>query len=345
MAVVVHHASYELTGLDIETWLPDAEGGAFGVDVFFIISGFVMVHASRHLFGDVRNGPGFMMRRIGRVAPFYWLVSTCLLAVTLAVWIRDGVPNGAAAWVFGSYLFLPVVNPAGLPLPILGVGWTLIYEMWFYVVFACRLGSSARRAAAVITILFVGFVLLRGSIPLPFALDFLFNPLILEFAAGMWLALIYGHGLRLPRRACFAAAGIAAAVGLGIGHLVYGPLIAYRAYIWGPLAFVIVAGLALAHPPKTMRMTPLRNAAAVMGDASYAIYLTHMPAFWLLQVITREEVFSGLRHGAIYTPLLIFGAAGVGVAAHFIVERPLLDLVRGRPMRVPGLARLRSARG
>ncbi|MEM7566091.1 MAG: acyltransferase family protein, partial [Pseudomonadota bacterium] len=98
-AVVVHHASYELAGLGIPTWLPEAEAGAFGVDVFFVISGFVMVYASQGLFGRAAHAGPFLWRRIARVAPLYWLVTTAALSVLLYIWNRDGVPEGALGWV------------------------------------------------------------------------------------------------------------------------------------------------------------------------------------------------------------------------------------------------------
>ncbi len=334
-AVVVHHASYELTGLGIPTWLPDAEAGAFGVDIFFVISGFVMVYASRGLFGRASNGWGFLWRRIARVAPLYWLVTTAVLAILALSWRKEGVPESAVGWIAGSYLFWPVVGPSGLGLPVLGVGWTLLYEMFFYVVFAATLAFSMRHAALVLTAIFLALAVVFYQAELPYAARFLFNPIILEFVAGMWLALAYLKGVRVPRTIGFAAAAGAALVALGLGHQVYGPWGAWRPFIWGPLALLIVGGLTLARPAPDLSPGPLRRFADLMGDSSYALYLTHMPTFWVLQIVSRDNALPALRDGFVYTALLLVAPLLVGIAAHYLAERPLLDLARGRRPRWP----------
>jgi exopolysaccharide production protein ExoZ len=105
-------------------WLdvaPIVDIGAAGVDLFFVISGFIMVYTSERLFGQTGAPQRFLARRIIRIVPLYWT----LTAFAALVLFGFG-PN-----TLGSYLFIPTHRG-----PILTVGWTLNYEMMFYSLFA-----------------------------------------------------------------------------------------------------------------------------------------------------------------------------------------------------------------
>ena len=116
--------------------------GDLGVAAFFVVSGFVMVYAHGRDFGEPGAPARFMLRRIGRIAPFYWVV-TLGYAAKLAV---DGAPPSVAD-VARSLLFIPYGEAGDLyGRPVLGQGWTLDFEMIFYLVFAAAL--SWRRGAA-----------------------------------------------------------------------------------------------------------------------------------------------------------------------------------------------------
>ena len=113
--------------------------GAAGVDLFFIISGFVMVQSTRDKFQKNGSSSEFMLRRIIRIVPLYWLyTSVMLVLVLLPFTLKNQVFSGW--YTVASYLFIPVLNPAsGLDLPLLAPGWTLSYEMYFYLIFALLL--------------------------------------------------------------------------------------------------------------------------------------------------------------------------------------------------------------
>jgi peptidoglycan/LPS O-acetylase OafA/YrhL len=109
-----------------------------GVDLFFVISGYIMMKTSRNCFGRDGAASGFFLKRLVRIVPSYWFFTTLMLISTLLV------PQELNSGVFTlphtimSYLFIPHFNPRveGLLQPILGLGWTLVYEMFFYIVFA-----------------------------------------------------------------------------------------------------------------------------------------------------------------------------------------------------------------
>src|SRR5260370_18583400 len=124
--------------------------GPFGVDLFFVISGFVMVYSSEGLFGKAGAPIKFFARRLARIVPPYWA------ATAILVWFV--VPYASTKAVLGSLFFAPHVPSES---PLLFVGWTLIFEMFFYAVFAIALLAKRRLAivacASVFLISFVAF--------------------------------------------------------------------------------------------------------------------------------------------------------------------------------------------
>ncbi len=129
-----------------------------GVDLFFIISGFVMVHASRDLFGRSGAAPLFLARRLARIVPLYWMVTTLFLLTMLAAHVlSSAVPT--AGEVVQSYLFVPYSPRVGGPMqPVYKLGWTLNYEMFFYLVFSVVLMLPARTAVLALVGFFVSLV-------------------------------------------------------------------------------------------------------------------------------------------------------------------------------------------
>lgn len=140
LLVVLLHA-FETWGERVDPAAPGVnwDNGAAGVDIFFIISGFVMVISSRRLVDQAGAWLIFLRHRVVRIVPLYWLLTTVkiLAVVALAgVVLRTGLDFN---FVAGSYLFLPVTDSAGHFRPVLPVGWTLTYEFLFYLLFAAAL--------------------------------------------------------------------------------------------------------------------------------------------------------------------------------------------------------------
>src|SRR5262249_11870730 len=123
---------------------PHLSIGNAGVDLFFVISGFVMVHASSDLFGRPELRREFMWRRIIRIVPLYWIVSGVLLVHALIRYSDLAAADLPPRVLIGSFFFIPTMRPSGDILPLLGVGWTLNYEMAFYLLLACSLALPKR---------------------------------------------------------------------------------------------------------------------------------------------------------------------------------------------------------
>jgi peptidoglycan/LPS O-acetylase OafA/YrhL len=295
LLVVAYHALIFRPGA-VHAW----PSGATGVDLFFVISGYVMIVSSRRLIGQPAGWRCFLTRRFQRIVPLYWLL-TCVkyglyyLLPGLTPHTRPTAWNLAA-----SFLFIPAYDRVGSIRPVLPVGWTLNYEMLFYALFA---GSLAVRinplwTTPVLAALTAAGFWQNAAWPAPFSLA---NGMVLEFAAGM---VIGGTSWAVPVRAApwiITAAGILLLTLPPAGH--------WRFLEWGmPAAAMLAAALAL----ESSVGPRLPNAVCAIGDASYAIYLVHP-----------FVVPSLARHGEIPAIASIPVSVTAGLLLHWLVDAPL----------------------
>ncbi|RYE82307.1 MAG: acyltransferase, partial [Hyphomicrobiales bacterium] len=295
-----------------------------GVDLFFVISGFIMVHSSAGLFGKPDGARLFIARRIARIVPLYWAATTLFLVVLLAspALLNSGAPN--LQQIAASYLFWPMANAAGEPQPVYSLGWTLNYEMLFYVLFGAALLAPGRFVVPLVTVALAGLVgaqALAGPLALPFG--FWGQPIVLEFAAGMAVGLLRQNGLRLDGRLrwLMAAAGIALfvlAAGDGWAQTSWGA-VALR----GPGALLLVTAAACGR--NVTAPSALVRSLATLGDASYALYLVHPFAMRALR-----EVFVRLAPGAtgFFIVFALVAAVLAALAVYHWFERPMTKAVR-----------------
>lgn len=185
--VVIFHARDLLPFAEA---FPFAVGNA-GVNIFFFISGFIIAHAS--MAGDIGNPGRFIVKRAIRIVPMYWLmtIATVLVAQTSPSLINaGGAPSIGMA--FKSF-FIPYFNPVGQILPVVYMGWTLNYEMFFY--FLCSIALLIRTelhrlltiSAAIVSLTISGQIFVSDSAVGQTYTDLL----MLEFVAGMWLSVAY----------------------------------------------------------------------------------------------------------------------------------------------------------
>ncbi len=293
--------------------------GRAGVDVFFVISGVIMwrVTAGRHI------SPGrFAWRRVTRVAPVYWLATLLVFVVALR-WPLF-LPEVKPGWrhLILSLAFVPHLDPVGLPFPTLPPGWTLDYEAIFYGVFAaCLLIPERRRAASIIASL--AAIVIAGMF-FPNSGYFMgANPMLLQFAVGVGLGGALQNG-RLPSRAW--------GFGLLLGAVLIWILVQegrlfselWRPLVWGlPAALAVAGALAIerAGPPLAVPAWLLTPALA-LGEASYSIYLFHLPA--------TAVIAHTLGYASPWRFLILATAASItaGLAARALIERPIIGALR-----------------
>lgn len=330
LSVVVHHAGYDAdtiaqrfgaTSLDLDRWFD----WTFGIHLFFVISGFIMVRTARR-FGQPGASLRFLARRALRVVPLYWLAtSLVLIGAAVAPSLLNVPVDGSALWL-GSSLFVPVTRINGEIRPVLGQGWTLDYEMFFYVVFALGMVLPRRAGLPLIAATLIGLVLL-GHLLRPTTPAFVVwtDGLLLEFLLGIGVGLASERGVRLAAApACLlAAAGLAAAVLLRPG----GSAPPLEAWIASGLPAAAIV-LACVCGPAWRPVPPVLWAAA-LGDASYSLYLTHPFATRLLRV-GWTEILGAQGPAPVFAALAVLVAVGVGFAVHRLIERPMTDALHRR---------------
>ena len=329
--IVVHHgqADAEMLGLASSPLLAPLERVQWtaGVDIFFVISGFIMVHASRDLFGRARAGRTFLVSRITRIVPLYWAATSLFCCALL---LAPNILNTEAptlSQIVASYLFWPVQRADGLIQPIFSLGWTLNYEMFFYVLFALAIGMPRHRAVISVVGAIVACVALGAVFTLPVAPTFWTRPIILEFAFGVSIGVARYRSWRLPDAARLSLVAIA------LLWLAAGPFAPQTQTEWyvlannGVPAVCLVAAAALGQP----RQRPEGAAQRLMvllGDASYALYLSHPFVIRaLLQFLVVAGIATGFGYWA-FVGLCVLLAALLSVLIHLYFERPVTRQTR-----------------
>jgi exopolysaccharide production protein ExoZ len=300
------------------------EIGAAGVDLFFIISGFIIWTVTS---GPTTSPLTFLRRRAVRVAPLYWLATFAgLVVVAIHPEALPHVENHPLSHVILSLLFLPHPDPGGWPFPVLDVGWTLTYEAFFYALFAIALVLDEGERAWLVTLAMIGVALIGIAVP-PLYL-YGANLMLVEFAAGVWLARAYATG-RLPRPSICWVLIIA-----GFGLMVWQYRLGYRPDLWRPL-FWGVPSLAVAAGAlglERRRRLPRWPAVRVIGDSSYSIYLTHTLIAPLVPWILGYQ-----RPWLVVAGVAALGVGG-GLLVRRFVEKPMLRVMGVRPTILEGSA-------
>jgi exopolysaccharide production protein ExoZ len=312
--------------------LPLLSVGAVGVDIFFVISGFIMVYVSAPMFAAPGAARVFLLRRICRIVPLYWAVTTLYIVIWLWALGRGALP--AFDWTLASYLFIPY--PGGNEtFPVYSIGWTLNYEMFFYAVFAITLFWSRRGAVAVLAGAFLLWVAAGSLLDLPAPAKFLANSIVLEFVGGALLGLAYVEGYRVSRLVGSLMVTLAVALlawGFSVDYLPFliAPVWPPRFVGLGVPAFLIVAGAALQEPHA--RPGALTRLLEQFGDASYAIYLLH-PMVFVLARLGWSNVRGGTRIAdptwldvlatSIYAALTFGLALALSAIVYKTYERPV----------------------
>ena len=326
LGVLAHHTAHEVaahTGGVIP--FHELVVGAGGVDLFFVISGFVMVYASDRLFGQAGAPRVFFLRRLARIAPLYWATTAILLVYVYAMHRLFPPPYISAQGVIASFLFLPYPLPNGLMGPVHALGWTLNYEMFFYAVFAAAIMLPRRGAVLAIVTLFAALVAIGRLVALPQPFAFWCDPMILEFCFGMLVALAYREGVRLPRAAC--AVLILAALAADAASAAWGPNVPWRALEWGLPGAALVAGLALAKD--AARPGAVARAFGSLGDVSYSLYLVHVLVFPIVRRLIVPWLGLPLMPW-VYALALVAASIGAAILSYRAFERPITRALQKR---------------
>ena len=313
MVVVLHHALGRV-GL-----LPQgADFGALGVQVFFVLSGFIMEWTAPRLLaaGDWAASGRFLLKRVVRVVPLYWLATLALAALMLRggnpfTWQQLGLSLG----------FVPHLNPLrpGEVVPLLVPGWTLNYEMFFYACFGLSL-LAGRARRPLLTAALLGLVAWGWWVPPTSAIGQIYtSTLLLEFLAGMaWASWVRARGMPAPRLLLFLPLGVL-------------PFLLDLGAAGEPARLAGAALIVVAATAWRWREHVWTRFLAGLGDASYSIYLWH--STFLAALATH---FSGPLARALgleagwQVPVLMASSTLISVGIYRWVERPMTRVLQQR---------------
>lgn len=244
--------------------------GGVGVDIFFVVSGCVMWLSSQRARLDLRQ---FLAHRIARIVPLYWAVTGIYVVIGLLAPAVSPWPGLHLAELLMSIGFVPYRNPAGEILPMVGPGWTLNLEVFFYLIFAftvIRLRSLGLLLLYLATLAAIGVFVPRDAAAV---WVFYTNGMLLEFAAGALVARCW-----LTRPPWFRSRRLAVTmIGLAVVGLACSQLLAFEPYwsrllVWGLPALGLVLGLLMLEASGARLRSRLLSQ---IGDASYSLYLLH----------------------------------------------------------------------
>ena len=282
-----------------------------------MISGFVMVYTSWR--GQLTAGR-FLSRRLIRIYPIYWVVAATYLGLHIILQTRYSL---TVRQVAGAALLLPGELPR-----IIGPGWTLSFEMYFYLCFAIALCAGLRRGIQLLTafyVLSVGVgILLR---PQSSAGHVLTDTLLLEFMAGAWLGYAFSRGLRVQPRiggVMVVTSLLLFASGFWLDYERLPSVVA-----WGVPSLMLVAGaLAL----ERQLQSGIGRAVAKLGDSSYLLYLSHVLVIDVL-LATPISLINWRELALLMTVALAAACAAIAAVGYEIVELPLLRALKRGSLR------------
>lgn len=235
--------------------------GAVGVDIFFVISGLVIFLSTE---GKALPPGKFLLYRLFRIVPAYWFYT--LLMALLVVFAQPVLPDQTVDWshFLLSLLFVPSENPGGYGIyPTLNVGWTLNYEMLFYVLFAWALLFRLQVRLLVVAALL--FAVCQAWTGYGWVSQFYRSDIVYEFLLGIAIGMLHRRGWIRPGL-WLPLVGISGAL-LMIYHSPPQP----RFLVWGlPSAVLVMACMALE------RFFEHNRTLKLLGDCSYSVYLMHV---------------------------------------------------------------------
>ena len=309
--------------------------GESGVDLFFVISGYVMVTVTHGRFGRIKEVTRFVWGRVTRIYPTYWFYFLLTLSVLMVKpnWVNTSL--GEQSNLLASFLLLPTDG-----LPLVMVAWSLIHELWFYLVFAVLLLLPERTLLLSLSCWAAAVVAVNLALDLSAlspAARIMAHPYTCEFIIGSFGALLVRaeYISRVPSRLFWAVLMAVAVCLIQAGAAgVLGADRLNRALVLGTLYGALLAACVVLEARGSLRMPAFLRQ---IGDISYTVYLSHV---LVLSAIGRLWVAIGPVNGlgdnvlaclAMITAVLLYGWIG-----YRLIEKPTLDLSRRLRTRLIG---------
>lgn len=325
LMVVFYHASinmYDSSGTHFfgSVFL----NGYSGVDVFFVLSGFIITYTCLPYVNDPGNVVPFLKRRAIRIYPVYWIIITgFILARVVLPSLYQTDPGYSISTMIGTYLLTPG------HLMINGVSWTLTFELLFYLFFALVFIIGNKRLISILVALYLSAILVINFTDIHTRIDnellrHLISPLVIEFFMGVLAALMLR---KFPTR--YSRPAVLA----GIALFVVGSILEYqknglfenpvtgRVFFYGTASFLIILGLANIDLHRASGK--VHSLLLSLGDASYSLYLLHLPIIAASAKVIQKFNFNiYLNHAAMFGVIVITCVASI--LFYKLVEKPMI---------------------
>jgi peptidoglycan/LPS O-acetylase OafA/YrhL len=301
--------------------------GASGVDLFFVISGFVIVTVTRGLFKSPLSAIRFYYNRLSRIFPLYWVYSLIVLAIYV---VRPGLVNALEedrVHILASFFLLPQDLK-----PLLAVGWALVHVIYFYCVFAIFMMASEKRLTTFL-MLWLLFIILGGLLydfniltnPTP-TIKLITHPLTAEFIAGCLVAKLIHQGIKSHGVTAIILGTVLLLTGYGLYYFAVpgtAPKEWLRVAIFGVPCIMIVYG---AVAIESSRGILLPRFICFLGDASYSTYLSHAIVLPAIGKLWGMLSVPGKFDNILIIVTMTVVALCVGIGSYLTIERLLSSI-------------------
>jgi len=323
--------------------------GAIGVDLFFVISGFIITFVANKYTGQ-EQGIYFLVKRFRRINPVYYIASILYFVVlVLPIIIEGKAADISVDNTIGSLIDTILILPAGGHIfsysPMLMIGWSLAFEWLFYILFFFLIVSKTKNKALFFGLFITGLVSLGYLLKVPdLRYIFITNPIILEFLLGVIICQLYLKGPRTPNWVALTCLllGIASyllLIIIGFGWLsefaavLTGVLSMKRFLLWGIPSAVIAFGCIFLE--RNNKFTSLWNNKWILlsGDASYSIYLVHLTVFELFRMLYKESGFFMPADLSIIVQVAV--ATIISIGFYKWIEQPMINAAQRNTKRKP----------
>lgn len=337
LLVVLCHAREYLIGTEYFSFaesilLP----GAMGVDLFFIISGFIMVYSTRNADGSITYAKEFLIKRFSRVWPTYTVI-TILWAVSISGFAYFSSIDNLIIFL-KSIFFIPVKEFAPLYSdPIIPIGWTLNFEIYFYAIFGFSLLFKNLRVVAMLCWIALTVIALpmatRDFSLNPFTyytftpnyLNLMANPIILEFVAGAIIGHIYLNGKIIIKNKAIATNLIFVSTGFVMWYNYSGAGNLHGITKWGGSLCLMVLCIAIASKNIHIKIP---KSLTWLGKVSFSLYLTHYLTRYFLDGLMANAGYSSFIHTWSYIAFSTAVCISVAGVSQFWLEQKLSDALK-----------------